>query len=335
MTAAHEWPALPLAEWHDTYRNLHMCTQMVGKVRLALSPAANEMWHVTLHPTVRGLTTGPMPYGPRSLQIDIDLRAHEIVLATADGLHRRVPLGGPVRAVHAALTARLDELGMPVPFSTTPVEVTDGVPFDRDDRPGYDGAYAETFHAVLLRAHHVFSEFRGRFTGKCSPVHFFWGAFDLAVTRFSGRRADPPPGADAVTRVSYDAELSSLGFWPGGAWPGGAMVDGPVFYSYTYPEPAGYSEGPARPAAARYDDTLGEFILTYDDVRRRPDPAADILAFAQSTYEAGARRQGWDLAALARDAGDAEGASPPVAAPDPRTDARGVDTPAAGDTDLR
>lgn len=293
-----DWPPLPLQEWQPTYETLHRYTQVVGKVRLALEPMRNQWWQVPLYVTARGLTTSAMPHGDRTLQVDFDLLDHRLVAATSDGQRRRLPLGASVREFYRDTMALLAALDAPVGIWATPVEVPDPVPFDEDERDGYDPAHAHRYFEVLRRVDSVFTRFRSRFTGKCSPVHFFWGAFDLAVTRFSGRPADPPSDADRVTRLGYNAELSSLGFWPGGAWPGAGTIDTACFYSYTHPEPAGFRRQRVRPEGAAYDEQLGEFTLSYDIVREDDDPEASILEFAQTTYEAGARLQGWPMEEL-------------------------------------
>ncbi|MDQ3810473.1 MAG: DUF5996 family protein [Chloroflexota bacterium] len=289
--ARGSWPSLPLEDWQDTYATLHMYTQIVGKIRLALSPMTNHWWQVPLYVTARGLTTSPMAYHDRTFQMDFDLFDHQLLVQTCDGDVRRVALGPAVKDFYREVLATLQALGIRPRIWRRPVEVPDPIPFDEDDRHAtYDPAAAQRFWQVLRRVERVFHEFRGRFTGKSSPVHFFWGSFDLAVTRFSGRPAAPKPGADLITRVAYNAEQSSLGFWPGGG-----EVRGAAFYSYTYPQPAGFERQPARPEGAFYHAGLGEFLLLYEDVYAAEDPARLILEFAQSTYEAGARLQGWPI----------------------------------------
>jgi hypothetical protein len=289
MSAQDNWPALPLDEWRDTYATLHMYTQVVGKVRLKLSPMTNQWWQVPLYLTARGLTTSPIPYRHRTFEMEFDFFQHCLVLTTCEGDTRRVALGGAVKDFYRDVMAALLGLGIEVRIWSHPAEVPKPIPFEQDvEHRTYDAAQAQRFWHVLRQVNTVFQEFRARFTGKCSPVHFFWGSFDLAVTRFSGRPANPKPGADRITRLAYNEELSSLGFWPGG--PG---VPGAVLYSYSFPEPAGFRDQPVRPAAARYDDGLGEFLLRYDDARTAPDPSAAILDFAQSTFEAGAQLQQW------------------------------------------
>jgi hypothetical protein len=294
------WPALPFAEWKDTAATLHMWTQVIGKVRLALSPWTNHSWHVTLYLTARGLTTSPMPFGDRILEIRFDFVSHELRLLTSDGQLKTVPLRAQtVAQFYRAVMDALRELGIEVQINTTPNEVDPAIPFDQDDKhASYDPAYANRFWRVLLQSDRVFKEFRSEFCGKCSPVHFFWGSFDLAVTRFSGRRAPQHPGGvphlpDAVTREAYSHEVSSLGFWPGNE-----MMPEPVFYSYAYPEPSGFSDAKVRPAAASYNPQLKEFVLRYDDMRKAGSPDAELLEFARSTYDAASTLGNWDRAAL-------------------------------------
>jgi Family of unknown function (DUF5996) len=294
------WPALPYEAWKGTYETLHMWMQIVGKIRLERMPWLNHCWQVTLYPTARGLTTGRMPYGDEHLQIDFDFVAHQLNLLTSRGDHRSIALA-PMsvadfyRDVMTALTA----VGMPVRIYAKPVEVESRVPFDADTgHQAYDAEYAHRCWRILVSSANVFSRFRSRFYGKASPVHFFWGSFDLAVTRFSGRVAPPHPGgvpnlADRVTRDAYSHEVSSCGFWPGGA---PALY--PLFYSYAYPEPKGFASAPLEPSAARYDASLHEFILPYDAVREADAPEEKLLAFLQTSYEAAANLARWNRAAL-------------------------------------
>jgi hypothetical protein len=290
------WPELPVAAWRDTYATLQLCTQIVGKVRLALTPKMNQWWNVPLYVTTSGLTTSPMPYGDRTLAIDLDFIEHRLLVRDSDGHHRSVPLvARPVCVFYEALLAELAAINVRVTIHPVPQEcpVTTRFP-DDTEHVAYDRARAHDFWQVLRRIEPVFQTFRAGFRGKCSPVHFFWGAFDLAVSRFNGRRA--PVRKSRVDRDAYDEEVISLGFWPGDPWTGAADA---MFYSYTVPEPPGLSRERVRPAAASFSDTLKEFVLPYDDVRRSSDPARTILEFAQSTYDAGARLAGWDRAALA------------------------------------
>ncbi|MBV9453717.1 MAG: hypothetical protein JOZ19_06305 [Rubrobacter sp.] len=301
MHQQETWPALPLGEWHETYTTLHMYSQVVGKVRLESSPMTNHWWQVPLYLTARGLTTSPISHADKSFQLDFDFFEHELVILTSKGEVRRIPLGSAVKNFYARILNTLEELGVAVEIWPVPVEVANPVPFEHDERLTYDPAYAHRFWQVLRRVDAVFKQFRARFSGKCSPVQFYWGSFDLAVTRFSGRAALPDSDADVITRFSYNAELSSLGFWPGGTFPadeGMREVDA-AFYSYTFPEPPGFSDQPVSPERASYDLQLGEFLLSYDDVRSAADPEREILDFAQSTYEAGARLQGWPMDELA------------------------------------
>jgi hypothetical protein len=294
------WPSLPFEEWGETCAALHMWTQVVGKVRLAQAPHVNHWWQVPLYVSARGLTTSPVPYGQKTFQIDFDFIAHRLAITTSDGDARSVPLAPrTVADFYREFTSRMKELGLDVRIWTTPVEVPDPVPFERDDAPRpYDPVYANRFWRALVQSERVFQRFRSGFTGKCSPVHFFWGSFDLAVTRFSGRRAPEHPGtpgvADSITREAYSHEVSSAGFWPGGALPE------PIFYSYAYPEPEGFKGSRVGPARAHYNTDFGEFVLPYEAVRTSEDPERDLGRFLQDTYEAAAGRGGWDRASLER-----------------------------------
>jgi hypothetical protein len=299
---AQAWPALPLEAWQDTYATLHLWTQIVGKVRLAQTPWINHSWHVALYVTPCGLSTASIPWGERSFQIDFDFLSHRLVIQASDGGHRELPLRPQTVAdFYAALAGALRELGIPVRIHGSPNEIPDPIPFaeDRQHR-AYDGEYAQRFWRVLLQSERVLREFRASFLGKCSPLHFFWGAFDLALTRFSGRRAPPHPGGIPnlpgwVVREAYSHEVSSLGFWPGGG-----PHPFPLFYSYAYPEPEGFPVANVRPVEAFYSPHLKEFILPYDAVREAASPDEALLAFAQSTYEAAADLGGWDRGALER-----------------------------------
>jgi len=296
---ATAWPPLDLDAWEPTRDTLHMWTQIVGKVRMALSPPVNHWWHVPLYVTARGLTTSAMPYGPGTVQIDFDFLDHRLVIACSDGGQRTLKLEPRTTAdFHAELMAALKELSVDVKIWPVPVEVENPIPFDQDTvHASYDADAAHRFWTVIARSTHVMTEFRGAFLGKCSPVHFFWGSFDLAVTRFSGRTAPRHPGApnvaDSVTREAYSHEVSSAGFWPGG----GPMREA-IFYSYAYPGPEGFADWKVRPEGAVFSKDFGEFILPYDAVRNSPDPAAVLRAFLDSTYEAAAELAGWDRAAL-------------------------------------
>jgi len=291
------WPALPLDEWRDTYATLHMWTQVVGKVRMSLTPLINHWWNVPLYVTARGLTTSTVPYGERLFELWFDFRRHQLVLETSDGAEKTLPLEPmTVATFYARCMEMLRAGGIDARIWTTPVEIPDPIPFEKDQlHHSYDREPVERLWRILLSVDAVFQVFRSRFIGKCSPVHFFWGSFDLAVTRFSGRRAPERTGADAMTREAYSHEVSSVGFWPGGG-----SVSGPAFYSYTTPEPKGFREAAVQPAAARYDASLGEFLVMYDDVRNAEKPCENLLAFCQSTYEAGANAAAWDRSALER-----------------------------------
>ena len=300
MTDDAAWPELPYDAWRDTYETLHLWTQIVGKIRLARMPWQNHTWQVTLYPTPWGLTTGRMPYDGEALAIDFDFLAHQLVARTSRGAQRTIPLAPmSVAAFYASLMDALAALRMPVSIYPKPSEIESRLPFDEDDvHRSYDPEYAARCSRVINTAADVLTRFRSRYYGKSSPVHFFWGAFDLAVTRFSGRVAPPHPGGipnlpDRVTRDAYSHEVSSAGFWPGGP-----TAPYPFFYSYAYPEPKGFAGVKVFPAAARYDTTLHEFILPYDDVRRADDPEQTLLAFLQSTYVAAADLAAWDRRSL-------------------------------------
>jgi hypothetical protein len=291
------WPALPLDSWQDTYATLHMWTQVVGKIRMLLTPFVNHWWNVSLYVTTRGLTTSRIPYNERSFELWFDFLRHQLFLQTSDGLEKALPLEPmTVANFYQRCMELLQSARIEVNIWTTPVEVPDPIPFEKDQiHRSYDRVSVERVWRILLSVDGVFQVFRSRFIGKTSPVHFFWGSFDLAVTRFSGRRAPERPGADAITREAYSHEVSSVGFWPGGG-----NVAGPAFYSYMAPEPKEFKQAKVMPTAARYDEGLGEFLVMYDDVRAHGEPCEDLLAFCQSTYEAGANAGGWDRDALER-----------------------------------
>jgi len=301
------WPELPYERWKDSYATLHRWTQVVGKIRLEQSPWLNHSWHVPLYVTARGLTTSSIPYRDRVFDIAFDFVDHALVLRVSDGVERRLPLQPrTVADFYAAVMSMLDEAGIPVRIDRIPNEIAEAIPFDQDTiHSAYDAEYVQRFWRALLQVDRVFSQFRTAFLGKCSPVHFFWGSFDLAVTRFSGRSAPPHPGgiphlADSVVREAYSHEVSSAGFWPGGRG-----VEYPVFFSYAYPEPPGFRETAVRPAAAAFNTALGEFLLAYDAVRTAPDPDRALLEFLQSTYEAAANAAHWERSALECDQGQA------------------------------
>lgn len=294
------WPELPTAEWRDTYATLQLWTQIVGKIRLARSPWLNHSWHVALYVTPRGLTTSPIPNGPGSFQIDFDFVDHVLRIATSEGQQRQFALPGhSVASFFATVKTELAELGIVVAIDETPNELPDPIPFPQDTvHASYDAGAVQRFQKILVNADRVFKHFRTGFLGKASPVHFFWGSFDLAVTRFSGRTAPRHPGGvphlpDAVATEAYSHEVSSAGFWPGGG-----AVDYPAFYSYAYPEPQGFRTAAVKPEAAFFSEGLGEFVLPYDAVRTAADPDAALLAFLQSTYEAAAIAAKWDRDAL-------------------------------------
>jgi hypothetical protein len=298
-----DWPDLPYRGLRETCTTLHLWSQVVGKIRMVCTPWMNHSWHVPLYVTTRGLTTSPVPYGGRCFEIDFDFLAQQLRIHTSDGVDRSIALAprSVAEFFHEVMHA-LDALRLPVKIHTTPNEIADAVPFERDTQPRvYDPEIATQFWRALVQIDRVFKEFRSHFIGKCSPVHFFWGSFDLAVTRFSGREAPPHPGGvpnfpDWVAREAYSHEVSSAGFWPGGSG-----VEHPAFYSYAYPAPAGFSEAQVRPSSAAWSEQLGEFLFAYDEVRTATSPDETLLAFLQSTYEAAATRGHWNRSALERE----------------------------------
>ena len=294
---AGPWPPLPLAAWADTCETLHMWTQIVGKVRLALSAPTNHWWQVPLYLSGRGLTTSAIPYRGGEFEMRFDFVDHQLAIETSEGGVGGVALAPQsVADFYRRVMASLREVGIDVRIWPMPVEVPSPIRFDQDTVHGaYDAEWASRFWQVLGRADAVLKEFRGRFIGKCSPVHFFWGSFDLAVSRFSGRSAPARPGADAITREAYSHETSSAGFWPGSL----PAIDA-AFYAYTAPEPPGYKSARVGPAAAFYSPDFNEFLLKYDDVRTAPAPRDALLEFLQTTYVAGATLGQWDRAALER-----------------------------------
>ena len=299
------WPELPTAAWRETYATLHLWTQIVGKIRLAKSPWLNHSWQVTLYVTPRGLTTSPVPDGAGTFQIDFDFFDQTLRISTGDGALRQFALAGQsVATFHAATMAALAELGIIVVIDEMPNELPDPVRFSEDSaHASYDPDSVRRFLQILLNCDRVFKQFRTSFLGKASPVHFFWGSFDLAVTRFSGRRAPRHPGGvphlpDAVAHEAYSHEVSSAGFWPGSG-----VIDYPAFYSYAYPEPSGFRTAKVRPDAAFFSEAVSEFILPYDAVRKADDPDNALLDFLQSTYEAAANSAKWDRDALECDPG--------------------------------
>ena len=300
MRAEDHWPGLQFEAWEETYATLHRWTQIVGKVRLAQAPWVNHSWHVPLYVTSRGLTTSPIPHGGRTFEIAFDFHAHRLLIQTSDGREAVLPLRPQsVAAFYDELLGTLSELGVDVSIHGRPNELEDATPFSEDrSHDSYDSEYATRFWRVLVQADRVFQEFRSRFVGKCSPVHFFWGSFDLAVTRFSGRPAPRHPGGtpnlpDWVVRDAYSHEVSSCGFWPGGG-----PHRFPLFYSYAYPEPKGFASADVEPEGAFYSSALREWILPYDVVRDAARPDDALLSFLNTTYAAAAELGSWDREAL-------------------------------------
>jgi Family of unknown function (DUF5996) len=296
------WPSLPLEAWRETYASLHLWTQIVGKIRLSRSPWVNHSWHTTLYVTARGLTTSAIPYGGRSFQIDFDFLEHQLWIRSNDDRSASLALEPQsVASFYKRLMEQMHKLELDVRIHRRPNELPEAIPFDEDDKPRpYAAEYTTRFWQVLGQADRVFKVFRARFIGKCSPVHFFWGAADLAVTRFSGRRAPQHPGGvpnlpDWVAREAYSHEVSSCGFWPGSG-----PIQYAAFYSYAYPEPERFSEARIKPASAFYSRDLGEFILPYDEVCQSDSPDETLLNFLQTTYEATATLAKWDRSALER-----------------------------------
>jgi hypothetical protein len=298
--ATAAWPELTLASWEDTRDTLHRWTQVVGKVRMALEPMMNQWWQVTLYVSARGLTTSEMSAGGRGVEMEFDFIDHVLRITTSDGAVRELPLEPDlsVARFYRATMAALNDLGVQVHIFPRPVELPVAIPFAEDEEHRtYDAEAAQRFWLAQVQAHRVLQEFRAGFIGKASPVHFFWGGNDLAVTRFSGRPAPRHPGGsvpncpDWVMEIAYSHEVSSCGFWPGGSEEGS-------FYSYAYPEPEGFRQWPVKPEAAFYDETFGDFVLPYAAVRTAEDPDAMVLSFLQSTYEAAAELGRWDRAAL-------------------------------------
>jgi hypothetical protein len=291
------WPALPLEAWQNTYRTLHLWTQIVGKIRKTLTPLINHWWNVTLYVTARGLTTSPIPYAARTFEIHFDFIDHKLDILTSDGLARQIALAPKsVALFYKEVMESLHALGIDVKIHATPDEIANPIPFAEDvTHKSYDPDSVHTFWRILVTVDTVFKEFRARFIGKCSPVHFFWGSFDLAVTRFSGRPAPERPGADLITREAYSHEVISAGFWPGGG-----EIKGPAFYVYAAPEPPGYKTARVQPHAAFYHSGMSEFFLMYDEVRVAQSPKTILLDFLESTYAAAADLAKWDRAILER-----------------------------------
>ncbi|MBV9771425.1 MAG: hypothetical protein JOZ32_17775 [Bryobacterales bacterium] len=289
------WPELPLNAWQDTYDTLHMWTQIVGKIRLTQTPLVNHYWNATLYVNARGLTTSAIPYADGIFEIEFDFIAHKLLIRTSQGDVRTLDLAPwTVADFYMELISTLAALEIDVQIHAKPDEVANPIPF-ADDRThkSYDREYVDRFRRLLISVDQVMKNFRARFIGKCSPVHFFWGSFDLAVTRFSGRLAPPRP--DPMMQEAYSHEVSSVGFWPGGG-----DIKGPAFYSYTAPEPAGFKTYAVRPASAFYHHGIGEFLLMYDDIREAASPESELMEFFESTYEAGANLAKWDRDALER-----------------------------------
>jgi hypothetical protein len=297
----NDLPALPFDTWKDTLATLHMWTQVVGKVRLKLCPLVNHFWNVAFYSTARGLTSSAMPY-PRgaiwgTFEVQFDFIDHQLSIESSNGRRVEITLKAEsVAEFYKTFMAALAELGVIVKIWTTPCEIPNPIPFEQDHiHAAYDPEAVNKFWRILVWVDQILKKFRAGFLGKVSPVHFFWGSFDLAVTRFSGRRAPERPGADSITREAYSHEVSSAGFWPGGG-----DIQGPAFYSYAAPEPSGFAQQHVRPAAAFYHPQLKEFLLMYDDVRASPSPEAALMEFLQSTYAAAADLGKWDRRALER-----------------------------------
>jgi hypothetical protein len=302
--AAGLWPGLDFNAWKETCVTLHMWTQIVGKIKLVRMPWVNHSWHVPLYVTARGLTTLPIPNAARIFQIEFDFIDHLLAIETSDGAVETIALRPrSVAGFYAELMSKLAALGLDTRINTKPCEIADAIPFEQDQaHAAYDAEYANRFWRALVQADRVFKEFRSRFIGKSSPVHFFWGSFDLAVTRFSGRTAPEHPGGvpnlpDWVAREAYSHEVSSCGFWPGSE-----ALPYPVFYAYAYPEPQGFSTTPILPGKARYDTALREFVLPYDEVRQAESPDTMLMEFLQGSYEAAATQGKWDRTACERQA---------------------------------
>jgi len=294
---SESWPSLPLEEWKDTDATLHMWTQIVGKTRLALSPKENHWWHVALYVTARGLTTSTIPHGETVFEVEFDFIDHRLTVRTSGGDYRSIALGPrSVADFYREYMAALDDLGLAVRFRAVPDEVEHPIPFAEDRQHAtYDPAQANRFWRVLLQADRVLKRFRGRFLGKSSPVHFFWGAFDLTLTRFSGRPAPARPDANSMMQEATSHEEMSVGFWPGS----GAVREA-AFYAYAVPEPPGFAKAPVRPPAAQYRREISNFVLPYESVRSTARPDDAVLAFVQSAYEAAADLGGWNRALLDR-----------------------------------
>jgi hypothetical protein len=303
VSASTPWPALPYEGWKETCTTLHLWSQVVGKIRTVNTPWMNHSWHVALYVTTRGLTTSPIPHGGRTFQVDFDLFDGLLAITGSDGSREALALEPmSVSDFYSGVLETLDTMGFPTEIHPSPNEIPDATPFPEDTAMReWDGDAARRFFTVLSSVDRVFKRFRSRYLGKCSPVHFFWGSFDLAVTRFSGDVAPEHPGGipnlpDWVTREAYSHAVSSAGFWPGGA-----QFPAPIFYSYAYPTPEDFSSAPIRPRAAIWSEELGEFVLEYEAVRTSANPESTLLAFLQDTYDAAARTGAWDHTRLAWD----------------------------------
>jgi hypothetical protein len=297
MSQSEQWPALPLEEWEDTRATLHMWTQVVGKIRMEQTPLVNHYWNVPLYVSARGLTTTAIPHGERTFEMEFDFIDHKLAIKCSDGATTSIALEPKsVATFYREVMDALKQLDLEVKIWTTPVEIPDPIPFEDDDKhSSYDREYVDRLWRVLRASEKVLQEFRSRFIGKCSPVHFFWGSFDLAVTRFSGREAPPREGADPITLEAYSHEVISHGWWPGQG-----PLGKPAYYSYTAPAPEGLSEAKISPEKAFYSKDMSEFVMLYDDVRTSPDPEGALMEFCQSTYEAGADLAKWDRKTLER-----------------------------------
>ena len=297
MSKQEEWPALPLEDWADTCTTLHMWTQIVGKIRLAQTPLVNHWWNVPLYVSARGLTTTAIPYEDIFFEMEFDFLDHQLKIKCSSGANTSIDLEPKsVARFYEQTMNALKALGLKISIWRMPVEIPNPIPFDEDnEHQSYDPEYVRRFWHILSLTERVLQEFRARFIGKCSPVHFFWGSFDLAVTRFSGRPAPPRPEADSITREAYSHEVISHGFWPGQG-----PLGKPSFYSYTAPAPEGLSEAKVRPSNSFYNKEMSLFLLLYDDVRNSTRPDETVMEFLQTTYEAGANLAGWDRASLER-----------------------------------
>jgi len=297
---AETWPALPLDEWQETLDTLHMWLQIIGKIKLELVPFQNQWWNIALIPTVRGLATGLIPYGERAFEIDLDFLDHTLVIRTSDGDVTTIDLAPrSVAEFYAELMNALDTLGISVKINPIPVEASHTIPCDTNEvHKSYDPEYATRFWRILLGTSRVLQRYNSRFTGKASPIQFFWGSFDLSQVRFSGRPAETPQGAPRFLQLAENEENAACGFWPGNTAMSGLTLGEPAFYAYAYPQPDGYTMASVRPVTANYDEQFGQFLLRYEDVRSSLTPEQDILDFFESTYEIAAQTGDWDRATL-------------------------------------